>query len=84
MTSLLSHNDVITVKILSFYKKFSPVKKEKFIDVSEFKKRQINGTKLKKKFLFNKNNNILKTLSITKRVLSAKIQCTSVTLARKL
>ena len=55
-----------------------------FIDVSEFKKRQINGTKYKKNFLLNINNNILKKLNITKRVFSAKIQCTNVTLARKL
>ena len=40
MTSSLRHNDVITVKILSF-----SVKEEKFRDVSELKKRQINGTK---------------------------------------
>ena len=38
----------------------------------------------KKNFHFNINNNILKKLSITKRVFSAKIQCTNVTLARKL
>ena len=44
MTSSLRHNDVITVKILSFTK-ISPIKEEKFIDVSEFRKRQINGTK---------------------------------------
>ena len=47
MTSSLRHNDVITVKILSFTK-ISPIKEEKFIDVSEFKKQQINGTNLKK------------------------------------
>ena len=48
MTSSLRHNDVITVKILSFYKNFTNKRKEeKFIDVSEFKKRQINGIKLK-------------------------------------
>ena len=44
MTSSLHHNDVITVKILSFTK-ISPIKEEKFRDVSEIEKRQINGTK---------------------------------------
>ena len=52
--------------------------------VSELKKRQIDGTKSKENFLFNINNSILKKLSITKRVFSAKIQCTNVILARKL
>ena len=47
-------------------------------------KRQINGTKYKENFFFNINNSILNKLSITKRVFSAKIQCTNVTLARKL
>ena len=44
----------------------------------------MKGTKYKENFLFNINNSILKKLSITKRVFSAKIQCTNVTLARKL
>ena len=38
----------------------------------------------KENFLFNINNSILKKLSIAKRAYSAKIQCTNVTLARKL
>ena len=83
MTSSLRHNDVTTAKILTFTK-ISPVKEEKFRDVSELKKRQVNGTKEKENFLFNINNSILKKLSITKSVFSAKIQCTNVTLARKL
>ena len=44
----------------------------------------MNGTKEKENFLFNINKSILKQLSITKRVFPAKIQCTNVTLARKL
>ena len=32
--------------------KISPIKEEKFIDVSEFKKRQINGIKMKRKLPF--------------------------------
>ena len=83
MTSSLHHNDVIFFKILSFTK-ISPIKEEKFRDVFGFKKRQINGTKEKENFLFKRNKGILKKLSITKRVFSAKIQCTNVTLARKL
>ena len=72
MTSSLRHNDIVTVKILSFYKNFTNKRKEeKFIDVSEFKKRQINGIKLKGNFLFNINKSILKKLRITKRVFSA-------------
>ena len=63
MTSSQHHNDVITVKNFEF-----PIKEERFRDVSEFKKRQISGTKL----------------SITKPIFSAEIQCTNVTLARTL
>ena len=37
MTSALCHNDVITVKILNFYK-ILLIKVEKFRDVSDFKK----------------------------------------------
>ena len=37
MTSSLHHNNVITVKILSFTK-ISAIKEEKFSDISEFKK----------------------------------------------
>ena len=61
MTSFC-HNDIITVKILSFCKKFTNQRRKVY-------------------------NNILKKLSITKRVFSAKIQCkvlVNVTLARKL
>ena len=83
MTASSRHNDVIIVKILSFCKNFTN-QRRKVYRLSEFKKRQINGTKLKKNFLVNINNSILKKLTITKRVFSAKIQCTNVTLARKL
>ena len=38
----------------------------------------------KKASFFNINNSVLKKLSVTQRVFSAKIQCTNVTLARKL
>ena len=74
MTSSLHHNDVITVKILSHiysFTKILPIKEEKFRDVSELKKRQINGTKQNENFCFNINDSILKKLSITKRVFSA-------------
>ena len=84
MTLSLHHNDVITVKILNFTK-ILPIKEEKFIDVSEFKKNDKLMVQNKKKTsFFNINNRILKKLSVTKRVFSAKIQCTNVTLARKL
>ena len=40
MTSSLRHNNVIIFKILSFFKNFTnQLKEEKFIDVSEFKKK---------------------------------------------
>ena len=62
MTSSLHHNDVITVKILTFFIKISPIKEAKFRDVSEFKKTTINGTKEKENSHFNINNSILKKL----------------------
>ena len=74
MTSSLHHNDVITQSFK--LTKILPIKEEKFRDVSELQKRQINGTKQKENFLFNISNNILKKLSITKRVFSAKIHYT--------
>ena len=70
MMSSLHHNDAITQNFE--LTKISPIKEEKFRDVSELQKRQINGTKQKENFLFNISNNILKKLSITKRVFSGK------------
>ena len=43
MTSSLRHNDVITVETLEFYKSRRS-KLEKFRDVFDFEKRQINDT----------------------------------------
>ena len=43
MTSSLRHNDVVTVENLYFYE-ILPIKSEKFRDVSDFEKRQINAT----------------------------------------
>ena len=54
MMSSLRHNDVITVKIFSFYKNLTNLtnltKVQKFGDVSDLKNRQINGTQGKETF----------------------------------
>ena len=71
MTSSLRHNDVITFKILSFTK-ISPIKEERFIDVSELKNDKLTVQNKKENFLFNINNRILKKLSITKHVFQRK------------
>ena len=47
MTSSLRHDDVITVKILSFTK-ISPIKEERFIDVSELKNDKLTVQNKKK------------------------------------
>ena len=83
MTLLSHHNDVITIKILSF-SPISPIKEQKFRDVTGLKKETSERYKIKENFLSNINNSILMKLSITKRILSAKIQCANVTLAGKL
>ena len=83
MTSSLHHNDVMTIKILSL-QKFYQSKKKSLETFLNFKKTTNKRYKIKKNFLFDINNIIFKKLSITKRVFSAKIQCTNVTLARKL
>ena len=80
MTPSLRHNDIISVKIWSFYKNLANQSR----DVSDLKNRQINGTKCKENFLFNINNSILKKLSIAKSGFSAKVQCSNFTLALKL
>ena len=54
MVSSLRHNDVITVKIFSFYKNLTNLtnltKVQKFGDVSDLKNRQIIGTQGKETF----------------------------------
>ena len=57
------------------------MKKKTFLN---FKNDKLTVQNKNKTSLFNINNSILKKLSITKRVFSAKIQCTNVTLACKL
>ena len=42
MTSLLRHNDVITVEICSFYKNL-PIQVKKFRGISDLKNRKVNG-----------------------------------------
>ena len=71
MTSSLRHNDVVTVENLYFYE-ILPIKSEKFRDVSDFEKRQINATNWKESFIFNTKNSILKNLSCTLHISPVK------------
>ena len=59
-------------------------KVETFRGVSDLTKTPNKRCKLKRKLPFNINNSILKNLNIIMRVSSAKVQCSNLTLTRKL